>query len=319
MRGTASWLEAPVRRRIDPRGGVVDLALAVLVLVALWTRTPVGGLAAWGLETARGGSADLAALSGFFVTGPPAELVAVVERLELELPERPDVQLPEGSFPEPWRSVVAAQRPGELDALDALYAGDLEASLEALAVGLEQRARAIRRAKAAGVPRADRYEQHRAYLPAASARDADHLVNGVMGAATLLDMAWPLATRFRISSPFGHRFHPTLKKEKFHNGIDVAAPVGTPVLAAQAGRVATAKHDTLNGNYLILDHGNGVKTSYCHLDALEVEQGADVVRGARMARSGNTGRSTGPHLHFVVRVGATPLDPERFLPRDPST
>ena len=316
MRGTASWVEAPVRKKLDPRGGLVDLALAVVVLLALWTRTPIGGLAAWGVDTVRGTDADRPSLASFFVTGPPEELVAVVEKLELELPERLVVEVPEGSFPEPWRSVVEAQRPGSLDELDTLYNGDLEASLEALAVGPEQRARAIRWARQAGVLGAESFEQHRAYLPASDAREADALVHGVMGAATLLDMAWPLEGRFRISSPFGHRLHPTLKKKKFHNGIDVAAPVGTPVLSAQSGTVKVAATDDLNGNYVIVDHGNGVKTSYCHLDALEVVTGDPVTRGGRMGLSGNTGRSTGPHLHFVVRVGRKPLDPARFLPLD---
>ena len=86
----------------------------------------------------------------------------------------------------------------------------------------------------------------------------------------------------------------------------------TPVWAAQKGQIKVAGSDAINGNYVVIDHGNNVRTSYCHLDSLEVERKDQVQRGQTLGQSGNTGRSTGPHLHFVVRVGGKAVDPERF-------
>jgi murein DD-endopeptidase len=115
-----------------------------------------------------------------------------------------------------------------------------------------------------------------------------------------------------VSSPFGYRTHPVLGTRKLHTGVDLAVPVGTPVLAVEAATVRRASQDAINGKVLILDHGRGVTTAYCHNSELLVRPGQRVALGEPIARSGNTGRSTGPHLHYQLELSAQPVDPLRF-------
>jgi murein DD-endopeptidase MepM/ murein hydrolase activator NlpD len=118
-----------------------------------------------------------------------------------------------------------------------------------------------------------------------------------------------------VSSGFGPRHHPTLKRAKMHEGVDIALPIGTPVHAAGPARVARAREDAVNGRHVILDHGHRVRTAYCHGDALHVSKGDRVEQGEPILDSGNTGRSTGPHLHFGLRIGGRPVDPAPFRAR----
>ncbi|WP_157737761.1 M23 family metallopeptidase [Aneurinibacillus soli] len=110
-----------------------------------------------------------------------------------------------------------------------------------------------------------------------------------------------------LSSPFGMRWG------RMHQGIDIASPIGTPVKAADNGRVIFAGVKTGYGNCMIIDHGNGYETVYGHLDALVASEGDIVEKKELIAYSGNTGRSTGPHLHFEIREHGEPIDPIPFL------
>lgn len=125
-------------------------------------------------------------------------------------------------------------------------------------------------------------------------------------------MIWPVEGR--ISSPFGVRFHPILKKNRFHNGIDIAIPTGTPVKAADSGKVLMSKWNGGYGYFIAIDHGKGLSTAYGHNSRLLVKEGETVTKGQVIAYSGNTGLSTGPHLHFEVRVKGAPVDPVKYLP-----
>ena len=117
---------------------------------------------------------------------------------------------------------------------------------------------------------------------------------------------WPLALRgFQSARWSGPEGHP---------GIDVAVPLHTAVLATAAGAVTRADQDSVYGNYVVIDHGGGLSTMYGHNEVLLVEPGERVTRGQPIAYSGNSGRSTAPHLHYEIRQGGRAIDPAPFLP-----
>jgi murein DD-endopeptidase MepM/ murein hydrolase activator NlpD len=116
-----------------------------------------------------------------------------------------------------------------------------------------------------------------------------------------------------VTSTFGYRVHPIYGDRRLHAGTDFRAPTGTPVLAAGAGTVVFAGWKSGYGNTVIVDHGGQIATLYGHNSALAVAVGDRVRRGERIASAGSTGNSTGPHVHFEVRVGGTPVDPVKYL------
>ncbi|SFC18531.1 murein hydrolase activator EnvC family protein [Butyrivibrio sp. YAB3001] len=124
---------------------------------------------------------------------------------------------------------------------------------------------------------------------------------------------WPCPKYTRISDNYGMRMHPTLKVEKMHNGIDLAAPAGSAILAAYDGAVVAADYNGTMGNYIMINHGNGLYTVYMHCSALYVKKGQDVTAGTKIAAVGSTGRSTGNHLHFGVRLNGAYVSPWNYL------
>ncbi|AZR72829.1 hypothetical protein BBF96_05150 [Anoxybacter fermentans] len=123
---------------------------------------------------------------------------------------------------------------------------------------------------------------------------------------------WPV--NGRISSGYGYRVHPVFKNKHFHGGIDIAVKIGTPVLAAAGGKVIRAGWISGFGKTIILDHGNGVSTLYAHNSQLLVRVGDMVHVGQVIAKSGNTGQSTGPHLDFRIMLNEKPVNPLHYLP-----
>lgn len=331
------------RAKRPVRGSLMDLVLVVGVLVAVWSRTPVGNLGTQGFAWATGLDVPTAPLVSTLNTHS-ADIDTLVARVNTSLNANSlnaengalpsQWESPDGGFPEPFRSAAKAALvetpvPAQylalvdvtqplpeqhLSALDSLYeeGEDAQVTLQRYALGPEGTARATERARSAGEANPERWDTLRRYLSSKEQQLGDRLVSTTLGTAAMLTLQWPVLDDVRISSPFGYRHHPVLSKRKFHNGVDLSVPVGTPVWAAQKGKVKVAGNDAINGNYVVIDHGNGVRTSYCHLDSLEVEKKAQVERGQAIGLSGNTGRSTGPHLHFVVRVGGKAVDPERF-------
>ena len=125
--------------------------------------------------------------------------------------------------------------------------------------------------------------------------------------------AWPCPGYKRISDEYGNRMHPILGVQKFHNGLDMAAPSGTPILAAYDGDVVAAAYSSSMGNYIMINHGSGLYTIYMHCSALYVSKGQTVSKGQNIAAVGSTGRSTGPHLHFSVRLNGSYTSPWNYL------
>ena len=124
---------------------------------------------------------------------------------------------------------------------------------------------------------------------------------------------WPL--RGQITSRFGMRFHPIFKVNRMHTGIDIYAPQGTPIKAADAGIVTYSDWYGGYGRTIIIDHGRGLSTLYAHLSRQTVKKGDRVNKGQTIGNVGSTGYSTGPHLHFEVRRNGAPVDPQTFLPK----
>ncbi len=125
--------------------------------------------------------------------------------------------------------------------------------------------------------------------------------------------AWPCPGYKRISDEYGYRMHPILGTEQFHNGLDMAAPGGTAILAAYDGDVVAASYSGSMGNYIMIDHGSGLYTIYMHASALYVSKGQTVYKGETIAAVGSTGRSTGNHLHFSVRLNGNYVSPWNYL------
>ncbi len=126
---------------------------------------------------------------------------------------------------------------------------------------------------------------------------------------------WPVADDGEgyISSNFGWRDDPISSKREYHEGLDIAVWYNTPVLATAYGEVSYAGWSSGYGRTVRIDHGYGYESIYGHLNKISVEVGEEVKRGEKIALSGNSGQSTGPHLHYEVRVDGVPKNPEEFI------
>ncbi|HEY6292991.1 MAG TPA: M23 family metallopeptidase [Terriglobia bacterium] len=123
---------------------------------------------------------------------------------------------------------------------------------------------------------------------------------------------WPV--HGQITGGFGERMDPLSGEEARHPGIDISAPKGTEVMASADGVVLEAgRHESGYGNEIVIDHGHGVSTKYGHLSEVYVVAGQEVKAGEVIGAVGMTGKSTGPHLHYEVRVGQVPVNPVKFL------
>ncbi|CAM3772844.1 Peptidase M23 domain-containing protein [Bordetella sputigena] len=166
-------------------------------------------------------------------------------------------------------------------------------------------------------------------------RDVDVLADelaGRMAALQLFDMALtrrradlarlpsslPVTDYPYLSSSYGWRRHPVTGRYLRHDGLDFAAPMGTPILAAAGGVVVAAGPDAGYGQRVDIDHGDGLLSRYAHASEVLVKAGDLVERGQLIARVGSSGVSTGPHLHFEIRLGGQAMDPRLFLGRPPT-
>jgi len=133
-------------------------------------------------------------------------------------------------------------------------------------------------------------------------------------------MVWPVPSSGKISSGYGNRIHPILKKYKFHSGIDISASYRASIVAANAGKVIFSGWKGSYGNVIILDHGGRIATLYAHCSSLLLSEGAKVEAGQTIAKIGSTGSSTGNHLHFEVIIGNENnefgnVDPQKYVKR----
>ena len=123
----------------------------------------------------------------------------------------------------------------------------------------------------------------------------------------------PVDDKFRVSSRYGYRGDPFNGRRKMHRGIDMAAPIGTPIYATADGVVGRAQWVRGYGKYIEIEHGGDIQTRYGHLSRMNVAPNQRVKRGDLIAFMGSTGRSTGSHLHYEVRIDGKAVNPEPFL------
>ena len=124
---------------------------------------------------------------------------------------------------------------------------------------------------------------------------------------------WPLPSDYTVHSPFGNRIHPIFGTQRFHAGVDIGGPSGAAIVASDSGSVITSTFSSSYGNYVVINHGGGNTTLYAHMSSTAVSVGASVAQGDTIGYVGSTGWSTGPHLHFEVRVNNGNVDPLQYF------
>jgi len=123
---------------------------------------------------------------------------------------------------------------------------------------------------------------------------------------------WPI--RGRISSGFGNRINPISKKKEFHPGIDIANKIGTPILASRSGKVSFSGWIRGYGRVVVINHSSGYSTLYAHMSKRLAKKGQHVYQGQKIGEVGTSGYSTGPHVHFEIRINGKKLNPIKYLP-----
>ena len=327
------------------RRGLLDFAAALLCLWGAATHTPVGALLRHGVAKLRGTPTSARPLLAYYSGG-------VWDAADVQAPDAPRLPTPEvppapqlaalgqgpalarGTFTT-WATLPAPQQvhlgklaaryqlpaPSALDTAEGpkllgavlekatAELGSEDAAVLAVFAGHETARFAAHRVRAER--RAPTLEALAAWLPA-GATPALVPASSALSLGTAWGLGWPLRSAARISSPFGWRDHPTLGRRHLHTGVDLAVVVGTEVRAVADGVVLRASEDAVNGKVVIVDHGRGVTTAYCHNAELRVEAGRLVKAGQVLSLSGNTGRSSGPHLHYQLELGKRPVDPMAF-------
>lgn len=332
-----------VRRR-----GLLDFALMFVLVYAVYAKTPLGAIGetmvnvargqkdrpSWlatfkGRETAvrmdEGAVADASAAEGDLPT--PIAVAAAKHKVD---PEALAALMMSGQCTKtacemdapPRTSTVLGSLAGKAklssdDAAQALAAGmkqlenDADLAIEALWIGPIPVNLAVEQARRSSIADPADVEAHASFLSPSMRRGALQGALAVIAIHRLRTMAWPADARFRITSPFGERIHPVTGLKSFHNGTDIGVPSGTPLFAAHKAAVKRQSRDSVSGNYVILDHGLGIETVYCHMSEAGVVEGGRVKRKDTIGLSGMTGRVTGPHLHYILRVREQPIDAEK--------
>ena len=136
---------------------------------------------------------------------------------------------------------------------------------------------------------------------------------GLTDETSVDNMIWPFPGDPNIYSYFGYRTSPITGKREYHSGIDIGGAYGANIVASLAGVVTKATWSSMNGNHVVIDHGNGVTTHYLHASKLLVKAGDYVKQGQVIMKCGSTGWSTGPHLHFTIRINGAAVDPCKYV------
>ena len=298
---------------------LLDLALAGLALWAAWYHTPAGALVRVVSAHVFGTRTTARPLLAYYSAGtqgaqPPEVIVprpplapaaalgagasAAMSRLAPAERERILARNHlRSAAPEGLSDVVAH--------LSSVH-GSREGGVLAFFCGGEAARFAVERAG-----RGARLEDLARELPPSYERSIS-LAGETLTLGTAYALAWPVPPWAHVTSPFGMRDHPVLGGQRLHAGVDLGVPVGTEIHAVAPGIVRRSSEDSVSGLALVIDHGSGVSTVYFHNEQLLVHKGDHVAQGQIVSRSGNTGRSTGPHLHYQLDLPSGPVDPLRF-------
>jgi murein DD-endopeptidase len=312
----AGFIQSPARK---PARGFLDFVAAMLCLWAAAYHTPAGALVRGIVARVTSSHTNAKPLLSYYSGGIYDASPAVVETPVFHPP--PGDALGRGVFAAAT-NVAPAERQN-VDALASRYGlpfanpkdastliiraqqdldGSEDAAVLALFAGIDVARHALTRS---GSPR---LEFMATQLPPTSQPAIDAASTALM-LSTAYALTWPVPANTRITSPFGYRDHPILGRQQLHTGVDLAVPEGTSVRATAEGIVRRASEDQVNGRVIIIDHGHGVTTAYCHNSLLQVTVGQRVKEGDIIALSGTTGRSTGPHVHYQLAFGGKPVDP----------
>lgn len=315
--------------------GVIDFCAAALCLWAAVYHTPAGALVRSAVALATKSSGRPRPLLAYYTGGvydahevhvPPSGFESPLLN-ELALPgaamgrgvwvtvERlgPKAQALAETLARRYR-LPAVSSPSTAAELLGRLKGELptdDAAVLAVFAGFDVARYATERVRAEGRP--SRLESLARHLPP-SRIQAVRAASAALTLGTAYALAWPVPANTKVTSPFGHRRHPITFEEQLHSGVDLGLPVGTPVRVTADGIVRRASEDNVNGRMVTVDHGHGIVTAYCHNSSVLVGVGARVSAGEVISTSGNTGRSTGPHLHYQLNVASKPTDP--FVFRD---
>jgi murein DD-endopeptidase MepM/ murein hydrolase activator NlpD len=337
---------SPPRRR---RRGLLDASLMVLLVYGVYAKTPIGAVAETALNVARGQDtrpswfatfkgrelaadvnettvADAQSAQG--KVPAPVQRAAELHKVDPELlativSQKGTCTATDCTLQGPPRigllfEPAAGKATINVDELGAALAagekelGDPQLALEALYAGPIPVKLARDAAARSGLAAPDDIEVHGTFFTPSVRRGPLQEALPLLAIYRLRTLAWPAAGNFRITSPFGHRTHPVTGQPSFHNGTDLGTPVGTPLLAAHHGTVKRQSRDSISGNYVVLDLGLGLQTTYCHMNSASVVEKERVRRLQVVGQSGATGRITGPHLHYILRIHDEAVDAEQF-------
>lgn len=332
-----------------PQRGLLDATLALLLLYAVWSRTPCGALPVFAIRTYQGlPTPDLIATFRGRETHVHID-TPLTEQDLLAVQTLPafvhDAARATGADPELLHSFVAAASDGcrgttcvvdapprladvlpdtagrtEVGLLDLARAmvvardrvGSEILGIEALYVGITPVERAVAQAHNSALDSADDVEVHSQFFSAGVRRGPLQGALRVLAHHRLRTLAWPADKRWPVTSSYGMRVHPVLKESRLHNGTDIATPIGAPIYSVHHGVVVRSGRDTVNGNWIKVAHGLGIESTYCHLEEVIALAGGRVARKQSIGRAGATGRVTGPHLHYVLRIAGTTVDAELY-------
>lgn len=199
-----------------------------------------------------------------------------------------------------------------LDVLNAEQ-GKLErqiAEADALIISLEEDTESAIAEYEISIASEDKMAKYLDEMSLQYAHEQDAELRGVYSDSQFI---WPVPSCTLLTSPYGYRIHPILDYERLHAGLDIGAKFGEEIIAADGGTVLIAEYSDSYGNFVLIDHGDRYSTAYGHMSEIAVEAGQEVKQGELIGYTGSTGWSTGPHLHFEIRLDGERIDPEEFF------